>query len=82
MTNLQILKQIEEQLNVTFKKVDINDIVDSEKNTLYSIDKDTNIIGLKINDVIIDDLSLISKFVNLEKLILSNNQIKDILIQI
>jgi len=78
MTNLQILKQIEEQLNVTFKKVDINDIVDSEKNTLYSIDKDTNIIGLKINDVIIDDLSLISKFVNLEKLILSNNQIKDI----
>ena len=80
MTDLQILKELENQLNVEFEEIDINVIYSNnwEKTAKYSIDNQFNIIGLKIFDIKIDDLLLISKLINIETLSLRENKITDI----
>ncbi len=75
MTDEQILKKLEKQLNIKFEKVNKINLFD--KKPCFEINNG-NITGLLIRNVIIEDLSLISKLVNLEELYLSDNQIKNI----
>ncbi len=74
MTDLQILKKLEKQLNVEFKDVDIDDYSDAS----YKIDTDSNVISLNIASIVIKDLTLIGKLFNLKKLDLYKNEIKNI----
>ncbi len=79
MTDLQILQQIEAQLCIEFKEVDIEDIlIHDSKAAKYSIDKQNKISGLKIYNTKIDNSTLIAKLFYINRLFLYNNQIKDI----
>jgi len=78
MTDLEILKQIEAQLDVNFEQVEANEFSNLTKNYLYIIDNMNNIISLKINNILIKDLTLIGKLQNLLFLNLKNTQIIDI----
>ena len=80
MTDLQILHKLEKQLNIKFKKVNIDKInfLHFDKEYKYAIEANGNIIALQINSIIIEDLILIVKLFNLKTLYLTNNQIKDI----
>ncbi len=80
MKDLQILKKLEEQLDVEFEKVNISNISTNhrKKTYKYSIDNQLNITGLQISNIKIDDFLLIGKLINIKFLDLSNNQIKNI----
>jgi len=75
MTDEQILKKLEKQLNIKFEKV--NEITLFDETPSYVINNG-NVTSLGINYIIIEDLNLIARLVNLKKLSLINNQIKDI----
>ncbi len=81
MTDLQILKQLENQLNIKLIEENISNIRDNlSNNASYSINSKNEIIAINIKDKIIKDkdLSLICKLKKITKLNLYNNDIEDI----
>ncbi len=81
MNNLQILKQLEKQLNIKFEKIDINKTdygYSPGTTTNYSTDFNNNIIAIQIENIIIEDISLIGELYKLKELCLTGNEITDI----
>ena len=72
MNDLEILRQIEKQLNLSFVNTDIN------ANAQYSTDTNGNVVRLSIQNITVTDLTLVGKLENLIALALVNTQLKEI----
>ncbi len=76
----KLIKELEQELNATFKLVDIEIIMEFGGKTQYAINEKGKIIGLKINNFELKDLPKnIKEFKDLQFLNLYNNEIINIL---
>ncbi len=82
MTDLQILRQIEEQLGIKLQKFDNNDImvdnIEHIGSSGYVLDNKNFVIGLSINGIALDNLLNISKLKKLQELLLKSTEINNI----
>jgi len=78
MNDLDIIRKIEKELNISLIKINKDDFIAKIKTQVFYTDINDNVIGLDISGVTIKDLSLISELKDLQELILSESELKDI----
>ena len=79
MGDIDFIKKIENQIQIPLKEINLNDLKKKDNSILraYSLNKSSNVNGLKLNYTDFADIDLIGKLSKLEVLVLYSNFIEN-----